>query len=144
MNYVVHITEAERASLESRVAEADARIAAQQHQGARYEATTEHPVQFAITAGQAPQGTFTHRRNRFGTLGSTGPLRPVVSHGRQGPAAAAIRPRYGLFDQGIPAAAARTTAKKLAGLGATALADVNGDGSGQGRSRTDFYEERWL
>ena len=123
---------------------ADARIAAQQHQGAGHEAATENPIQFAVTTGQAPQGLFAHRSDRFGALGSTGALDPFLPPGRQGPAAATIGDCDGLFNQGIPAAAAGTTAKKLAGLGTTTLTDVDGDGAGQSHSMTDFYEQRWL
>ena len=143
----------------------DAGIAAQQHQGARHEAPAEHPIEFAVAAGQALQGPIPDRGDRLGTPRATRPAGAVwdIGGGHRS-TAAAVGGNGGLLHQGVPATAARTATEVLAGTGAAALAHVAGEGASQGwggrtvysgceaelrqtdgrRSRgTTVYEERW-
>ena len=64
---------------------ADAGIAPQQHQRSRHQATTEHPVEFAVAAAEPLQGPLPHRMDRLRTPRSAGggslSIRPIPVFG---------------------------------------------------------------
>ena len=112
---------------------ADAGIAAQEHQGAGHEAAAEHPVEFAVAAGQALQWSIPDRGDRLGAAGAPRPAGAVWGiGGGHRPTAAAVGGNSGLLHQGVPATAARTATEVLTGAGAAALAHVAGKGASQG------------
>ena len=109
-------------------------ITAQQHQGARHQATAQHPVQLAVATGQPLQRPIAHawigseRRGcgRGGGPGAAGggPQAAVVGGSRPAP-------------PGCSSCRSVAAPEELAGLGPTAAADVDGEGLGHGLAGGD-------
>ena len=118
----------------------DSRIASQEHQGPWHQTAPQHPIQLAEPGVQTGQGWGALVLDGSGALRARW-VTPALGGWAEAIGTAVPTGRLGLLNKGIPAATGRTAAEKLATLGPAALADVDGNRTGQGLF---VCEERWL